>query len=197
MRPRGFTLVEAMVVVSLIALLLAAGMPSFGSFIRNQRVRTAAESLETGLQQARNEAVRRNTSISFWLVSLSDPAKVDNSCALSGTSGSWVISVSSPGAECGAAPSTTVAPMIVSASPMGETVSVAISAVQSDGTVATHVTFNGFGQVSNADAIARISVASATTPNSYRRLRVDVSSGGQVRMCDLGVTDNTDPRYCA
>jgi type IV fimbrial biogenesis protein FimT len=199
MRQRGFTLVEAMVALTILVLLLVAGAPSVSDFIRNQRIRTVAESLQAGLQRARAEAVRRNTSVSFWLVSVSNPTSVDNSCALSSTSGSWVISVSSPAGACAALPSTTTAPMLVEKNAIGNAgAAIAISAMESDGTTAaTTVTFNGLGQVANADAIARITLQSASSPSNYRQLRLDISTAGDVRMCDVGVTDSTDPRYCS
>jgi type IV fimbrial biogenesis protein FimT len=65
MRPRGFTLVELLVVVSLIGLLLAAGGPALGSYISNAKLRTVAEQMRDGLRQARTEAIRRNTPINF------------------------------------------------------------------------------------------------------------------------------------
>ena len=40
-------------------------MPSTGAWIRNSRLRTAAESISDGMQQARNEAVRRNQPVEF------------------------------------------------------------------------------------------------------------------------------------
>jgi type IV fimbrial biogenesis protein FimT len=73
---------------------------------------------------------------------------------------------------------------------------VSVSALQSDGaTAATSVTFNGFGQVTNTTSIARI-VLDNSAGGAYRKLRVDISTAGQVRLCDLNVTTSTDPRYC-
>lgn len=63
----GFTLVEVMVTVILIAILASLAAPSFQSTIARFRVRTAAESLMSGLQLARTEALRRNQPVRFTL----------------------------------------------------------------------------------------------------------------------------------
>lgn len=64
----GFTLIELMVVVSIIAVGAALSAPSFTQMIANYRVRSGAESMMNGLNYARAEAVRRNTAVSFALV---------------------------------------------------------------------------------------------------------------------------------
>jgi type IV fimbrial biogenesis protein FimT len=74
---RGFSLVELIVGMAILGVLLAIAMPAFSNWLRNARVRTAAESVQNGLQLARAEAVRRNTRCAFnW----STPP---TSCALS------------------------------------------------------------------------------------------------------------------
>lgn len=66
-RERGFTLIEVMVTVILIAILASLAAPSFQTTIARFRVRTAAESLMSGLQLARSEALRRNQPVRFTL----------------------------------------------------------------------------------------------------------------------------------
>jgi type IV fimbrial biogenesis protein FimT len=57
---RGFTLVELLIVVSLIAVVLGLAGPSFSSFIQMQRLKSINAQLVTDLQSARSEAVGRN-----------------------------------------------------------------------------------------------------------------------------------------
>jgi type IV fimbrial biogenesis protein FimT len=194
MRQRGFTLVELVVTLAVLALILAVAAPTVGSWLGNARIRNVADTLQNGLQIARGEAVRRNQNMSFWLVSLNDPGVLSNDCTLSGSSGSWVVSVNSPIGHCADPPSTTSSPMLVTALAVGDAGgNVTVAAVQSDNTAATTVTFDGFGRVTNTDSIRQIDVTG--TPTSVN-LRLVVSSAGLVRMCDPRVTASTDPRKC-
>jgi type II secretion system protein H len=61
---QGFTLIEAMVVVALVAILAALAVPSFTTMIANQRVDSATQELHTLLQFARAEAVYKRTETS-------------------------------------------------------------------------------------------------------------------------------------
>lgn len=57
---RGFTLIELMVTVALVAILLAIGIPSFKAVISANRLSAAANEMVASVQQARIEAIRRN-----------------------------------------------------------------------------------------------------------------------------------------
>lgn len=60
---KGFTLIEAMIVIALVAILAALAAPSFGTMIANQRVTSSSQELLTLLQFARAEAVYKRTEI--------------------------------------------------------------------------------------------------------------------------------------
>ena len=55
----GFTAIELMVVVSIVAILAALAGPSFTPLIENWRVRESAEQLQSTLHYARSEAIKR------------------------------------------------------------------------------------------------------------------------------------------
>jgi type IV fimbrial biogenesis protein FimT len=55
---RGFTIIELMVVVSIVAVLAAIAAPSFTPMIERWRMRQAAEGLQSTLYLARSEAIK-------------------------------------------------------------------------------------------------------------------------------------------
>lgn len=67
---RGFTLVELMTVVAIVAILVTVAAPSFAEMVATQRVRAAASALTESLWLARAEATKRNTDVGF---SFTDP----------------------------------------------------------------------------------------------------------------------------
>jgi type IV fimbrial biogenesis protein FimT len=194
----GFTLIELMVTITMLAFLLAAVAPSVLEWIRNTRIRNSATSIQAGLMKARQEAVRRNQNIRFSLVSLTDAAVMDSSCALSATGISWVVSVNDPAGKCDQAVSETTDPMIVekSAGGVGGTTISIGGRLADDSAAATSVTFNGFGRVVGASPLGLIKVQDASSVTAYRTLHIAIGSGGTIRMCDPKVTDTSDPRKC-
>ena len=201
-RTRGMTLIELAVTMVILAMLLVGAGPSIGAWMRNTQVRNTASSMLAGLNRARNEAMRRNVPVRFSLVSLADSAVMGSSCALSDAGVSWVVSVRDPASNCHRAPATTAAdandPMIVETNAGGVVgKNVVIAAKIADGTAAANtVTFNSFGRVADAAPIGFINVNNSTAGGDFRSLRIEIGNGGTVRMCDLGVTAATDPRFC-
>ncbi len=195
---RGVTLIELAVTFIVLGLLVVAAGPSITAWIGNTNVRNTASSIYAGLNRARAEAVRVNRPVRFSLVAVTDPAVLDNSCALSATGVSWVVSVNDPTSLCSVVPSETVAPLIVDKAAGGDGGRrVTVAALQADGaTAANSITFNAFGRVADATAIARIDIDNQVAGGDYRALRVLVGNGGTVRMCDVKVTDSNDPRKC-
>lgn len=57
----GFTIVELMVVVAIVAILVALGAPSFSDMMRRNRLSAAASALQVSLSLARSEAVKRGS----------------------------------------------------------------------------------------------------------------------------------------
>jgi len=62
-RQSGFTLLELMVVIAVLAILSAVAAPSIATFISTQRLRNAAFDLVSDLLLARNEALNRQTDV--------------------------------------------------------------------------------------------------------------------------------------
>jgi type IV fimbrial biogenesis protein FimT len=173
---RGFSVLEAMIVVAIIGLLLSVGVPSFFTYTQNLQIRAAAEAITAGLQIAKNEAIRRNVPVQL---------AIDNV----GVGTSWRINLASD-------PDGT--PLQTRDANEG---SVNVTrAITPNGAYA--VTFNGMGRVapSNADgtlAVTRIDLDNPNIANvvDRRKLSILVPVGGAVRMCDPLVS-GTDPRTC-
>lgn len=62
-RDTGFTLPELLIVFSIAAILLAAGVPSFRTYLYRQQVATAANHFLSALNLARSEAIRRASRV--------------------------------------------------------------------------------------------------------------------------------------
>lgn len=59
----GFTLLETMIVVAIIAILAAMAAPSFSSLLEKQRITGAAEAVLADLRWARAESIKRNRNV--------------------------------------------------------------------------------------------------------------------------------------
>ena len=60
---RGFTLIELMVVLAVIAILAMIGIPGFQTILQNSRMTSATNSLLSALQYARSEAVTQRAAV--------------------------------------------------------------------------------------------------------------------------------------
>lgn len=61
--PRGYTLIEVMVVVSIIAILTALAAPSFVRTVRSTTISNSVNSFMSDMRYARSESIRRGASV--------------------------------------------------------------------------------------------------------------------------------------
>ncbi|HEV7914545.1 MAG TPA: prepilin-type N-terminal cleavage/methylation domain-containing protein [Albitalea sp.] len=175
---RGFTMIELMITVTLLAILMALAVPYVTSMVRNNRVRTVTETLQNGIRTAQAEAVRRSRQTVFSLTA-AEPG--DTSAAVANGS-NWAIH--------------TIPPVL-----NGEARDFIQGGVLADFAAGVTITgpasicFNSIGRltVNNAPGVvgANCLVNAAqpprydiTVPGADRPLSVMVALGGQVRMCD-------------
>lgn len=60
----GFTLIELMIVIVLVAIFITVGVPSFQNLVSDNRLSTQANSVVSSLQLARSEALKLRTPVS-------------------------------------------------------------------------------------------------------------------------------------
>ena len=88
---RGFSLIELVIAVAIMGILLALGAPTFSTYLRNVKLRSAAEAFMSGVQLARSEAVRMNANVEFMLTA-DDPLAANVATATAATTGvNWMV----------------------------------------------------------------------------------------------------------
>lgn len=177
---RGLSLIELAITIAILAITLMFGLPAFMDWTQNTQLRTVAESVHSGLQLARAEAVRRNTRIEF---------KLSDNAGTAGVTG-WTVRFANTG-------------VAIQSKPDGESsgnVTITPSPAGAD-----TVTFDGTGRLpsgttTNANGSAFVTQmdidSAALSATNSRDLRIIIGSGGQIRMCDPNVSGTGDPRKC-
>lgn len=82
---RGFTLIELMVTISVLAIVLAIAVPSFQDMVRRNRLTSETNNLVSALAIARSEAIKRGSVVT--VCKTSNPDTASPTCA---TGANWV-----------------------------------------------------------------------------------------------------------
>jgi type IV fimbrial biogenesis protein FimT len=177
---RGFNLIEVMVSLTVLAILISLGAPSFGEWLQNQQIRAATEAIVNGMQVARGEAIKRNLAVQLVLDELP-------------TAG-WTVceATKQPCDSTLLADPVKVQDVIQSRSGREGTSNANVKPAPDK---AIAVTFSPLGSVvANADNPATPSITQVDVVNTrgdctaaggpMRCLRVVVTGGGSIRMCD-------------
>lgn len=173
----GFSLVELMIGVAVLAIVMSIAFPSFNAMLKNSQIRNAAESIQNGIQMARAEAVKRNIPVQF---------------DLRGTNSAWTICVQpSPAASCPATDNTTT----IQSRAVDEGSSSNITIATTD---AAPFVFNSFGAMSSpvpaSNGLVGVTVdlnTSTLSAAESRELRVNIGAGGNIRMCDPNIASGS------
>jgi len=187
MRPRGYTLIEVVVTLAVLGIVLALATPAFSQWVGNARIRSMAESMQNGLRQARQEAIKQNRAVAFALTAATTPT-----CAsTASTAGAnWTVCTVGNSDIDGAG--VTPTPIAVA---HAQSTSLAVTADFSK------VTFNGMGRTDqNETRVIAISNGQACETQARpgdgsRCLKVLLAPAGKVRMCDP-LLDADSPAAC-
>lgn len=169
MRSAGFTLIELMVTVAVLAILLYIALPNFAVWMQNTQIRTAGEAVLNGMQLARGEAIRRNASVELGM----------------DVSSGWTVRVSGT-------------PDVIQSRVAGEGSAVALVTIAPAGATKITFNSFGSVTTNNdgTPAITEIKIDSPLIAAAdSRELCVLVRAGGNIRLCDPQVPA-TDSRTC-
>lgn len=186
---RGFSIIELAITITIIAILIMLGMPSFSEYMANARLTAAAQSFFTGLNVARSEAIRRNGTVEFAMTNTPLAPGIENTLLPDTTGKNWVVRSRA---------STAVpydSPPIDSKTALeggGTTPRVTVNST------ASIITFDGLGAATSG--VATISIdnppAGLCAPaGPVRCWDVRISAGGQVHLCDRAAPQG-DSRAC-
>lgn len=189
------TLIEVMVVLAIAAVLYSLAAPMMARWTTDTRIRVAAETMQAGIQLARAEAIRRNASVRFQLMS-----SLGDDCAPSNTASHWVVSLDDATGKCDADPSPDDAPRIVQkkSGDEGRAGQIVIGAKRGNA-AAPDIVYNGTGRLSGATSIDTIKISApdgscqhSPDGGEFRCLCIEIQQGGNSRICDPKVPEDSD-----
>ena len=176
-----------MISMAILALAFAIAAPNLSTWLTNQKISAAAEQALALLQAARSEALARNATVSAYLVD-----ELTDGCMQSSKGHAVIVATVFPESDC----ASLTAPRLIKKASLDKDRVVTVIAL-AGAEEASSVAFNGLGRVSSPiGAISAIDF-DALPEGHYRKLRVEISSGGSARICYPAVGSTTNARACS
>ena len=188
----GFTLIELMVAIAIAAVLLTLGVPAMSTYLQRAKVGAVTQSLQSSLQAARAEAIRRNQQVDF--ITTAAPVAAASAVAAPSPAGAgqnWVVLAPHPSASG----SFTMLDVRAAADGDASTGAPSIE-IQASGPFGGTVSFDGFGRTVGAAAyhfnVVHVPTGYASAPVASQA--VQVSAGGKVSTCyPFALVDDSRP----
>lgn len=178
--PRGFTLIEVLVVVAIIAILLSVAAPNLVAFQRNSELRSTASGFLAAVQAARVEAMKRG--VDTYMI----PA--DSSSWASG----WIVFADTNLDQAlNAATDTVIMQTGAIASRTAVVTGQANASAFADGS-SSYIRFNGGGFSMAKDNTFRSGAIEFSVTGSTEKRRVVLNNVGRARLCDPAKDTSAD-----
>lgn len=180
---RGFTLIELIIALALLAFLTSLAAPGFSQWIANTRVRTTAESIQNGLMLAKAEAIAKNRKVQFALTTTEPIPANATSITASETGSNWVVRAVTAGTS-----TYNVFIQGRSLTEGGHNVFINAGSAATGCTRQSTVAFTGLGLPTPIPASGTLLCIDISSSASDRPMRITIERGGAIRMCDPGLS---------
>ena len=95
-RQKGFTLIELMVTIAILAIMTAIAIPNFSEWVAKRRVASVAEKVASQIRFARAEAARLNKPVYLCPVQIKTDGKPDQYCKSTYAGSGYAVWADSP-----------------------------------------------------------------------------------------------------